>query len=146
MLLLGFAIAAFYQAYLISGFSEIAGPGVFPMLAAATMILSGVAILRATLAKASAGGAQVSVAARFGREITPLKLAVVLALIAAYAAAMPGLGFVVSSGGFLFAMIAYLWRRGMVVSLALSAGCLALIYIIFRVLFQVVLPQGTLWQ
>jgi len=71
---------------------------------------------------------------------------VVLALIAAYAAAMPILGFVAGSAGFLFFMFAYLWRKGLMVSTALSAGCLALIYVIFRVLFQVVLPQGTLWQ
>ncbi len=115
------------------------------MLAAGTMILSALAILRDTLAN-SVMNEPGSIARRFVEEVTPLRLVVVIVLIFAYVAAMPLVGFIYSSAGFLFLMLAYLWRKGILVSLALSGFSLALIYVVFRLLFQVVLPQGTLWQ
>jgi len=144
-ILLAFSLVALQQAFGISGLSNISGAGVFPMLAAGTMILSALAILRDTLAN-SVMNEPGSIARRFVEEVTPLRLVVVIVLIFAYVAAMPLVGFIYSSAGFLFLMLAYLWRKGILVSLALSGFSLALIYVVFRLLFQVVLPQGTLWQ
>lgn len=61
-----------------------------------------------------------------------------------YVVAMPLLGFVISSGLFLFATFAYLWRKNLLISLILTAGSLAAIHVIFRIVFQVVLPGGSL--
>ena len=65
-------------------------------------------------------------------------------MVAIYLYAMPWLGFVIASGLFLFACFAYLWRKGFLISLLLSAGSLAAVYFLFRIVFEVVLPQGTL--
>jgi hypothetical protein len=48
------------------------------------------------------------------------------------------------TGVFLFASFLYLWRKNIVISVALTIFSLACIYGIFRVVFQVVLPKGTL--
>jgi hypothetical protein len=45
LLIVVFSVTAFWQAYLISGFSGKATPGVFPMLASGIMIVSGVIIV-----------------------------------------------------------------------------------------------------
>ena len=144
--LLVFSILALAQAYGISGFSELSGPGVFPMLAAGTMIVSGLAILRATFAKTSPPAAPSTPLRRFFHVVAPLRFVVVVLMIVAYVAAMPSVGFIVSSAGFLFVAFAYLWRRSWLISAVLALGSLALIYVIFRLGFQVVLPQGTLWR
>ena len=115
----------------------------FPMLASATMLLSSLVILRDVLSKPAAPEAG---PARFQREILPVRLIVVVGLILAYVIAMPLLGFVVSSAGFLFLSVWYLWRKGPLVSAVLTLASLAAIYIIFRQVFQVVLPQGSLIQ
>jgi len=141
-LLLIFSILALVQAYGISRFSELSGAGVFPMLAAGTMIVSGLVILRATLKK-SAVAAPVK---QFIAEVAPLRFVIVVAAIIAYLAAMPSAGFVLSSLGFLFVMFAYLWRRSWIISAVVAAASLALVYVIFRLGFQVVLPIGAWWR
>lgn len=138
-----FGLAAFGQAYGISGFSGLSTPGVFPMLATATMAVSGLFILAGTVRLPAEPGAG-NVAARFMREFLPLRHCVMLALMLGYLAALPLLGFVVASGLFLFAAFQYLWRRNPLVTLVLSAASLAAIYVVFRIVFQVVLPQGSL--
>lgn len=145
-ILLIFSILALVQACGISGFSEISGAGVFPMLASAMMILSGLIILRTTLRKTSPEAAGSTAASHFFEKVAPIRFVVVVAMIIAYVAAMPGAGFVVSSLGFLFAMFAYLWRRSWLISAVLALASLGLIYVIFRLGFQVVLPLGTWWR
>ena len=142
--LLGFSVAAFWQAFEISGFSGASTPGVFPMLASGAMAISALCILRHTLMMPKPTEHSVSPLRRFIGEVLPPRLMVVLLLVVLYLAAMPWLGFLISSGLFLLAAIAFLWRRGIFQSLLLTAACLGAIYVVFRVVFQVVLPQGTL--
>ncbi len=149
ILILLFSLVMFYQSFLISGFREISGPGVFPMLASGAMVLSGIAIVRASLRLPPPGMAadpRSDHVRRFFAEVTPVRLIVMLALICLYVAAMPLVGFVGSSAGFLFLAIVYLWRKNLLLCALVSAGSLAVIYAVFRLLFQVVLPQGSLWQ
>lgn len=144
--LLAFSTAAFWQAYGISGFSGLSTAGVFPMLASGAMVLSSLAILARTLAAPKPpreGGPEWR---RFWVDVLPWRHIAMLALILLYLAAMPWLGFLVSSAVFLFVTFAYLWRRGPVLSLVLTVFCLAAIYLVFRVVFRVVLPQGSLLQ
>lgn len=142
--LLGFSLAALWQAFEISGFSGLSTPGVFPMLAAGTMVVSALFILVHTLRLPKPVQAAGSALGRFVRDVVPLRLVAVLGLILLYLAAMPWLGFLVSSGIFLFAAFCLLWRRSPLFSLAVTVLCLAAIFVIFRLVFQVVLPQGTL--
>jgi len=142
--LLGFSLAAFWQAFEISGFSGASTPGVFPMLASGAMAVSALCILRRTLAMPKPTEAPASPLRRFTGEVLPARLVAVLLLVVLYLAAMPWVGFLASSGLFLLATIAFLWRRGFLHSLLLTAVCLGAIYVVFRVVFQVVLPEGTL--
>lgn len=135
-----FSVAALWQAYRISGFRSLSEPGVFPMLAAGTMLVSSLFILRDafTSANPSAQGAG------FFKTILQPRLVIVMALVGLYIAVMPWLGFIVASGLFLFVCFQYLWRRSILISLVLTLFSLGCIHVIFRVVFQVVLPKGTL--
>jgi hypothetical protein len=112
------------------------------MLASGVMIVSAMWILRDTARRTPDGGG----ISRFVEQITPLRQVVMLGLVALYVAVMPWLGFVVASGLFLFITIGFLWRRNFLLTVGISAVALGVIYLIFRVAFQVVLPRGTLLQ
>lgn len=143
VLLVVFSAAAFWQAYQISGFSGPSEPGVFPMLAAATMLVSALVILRGALRAPPDETA--GLRARF-LSLAPPRLIMLVAMIAIYVASMPLLGFMASSALFLFAAFWALWRRGPLWSAVLTALALAAIYLVFREIFQVVLPRGALWR
>ncbi len=142
VLLLLASLWLFWQSVLISGFSGLSTPGVFPMLASGVMVASALWILRDTARRAPDGGG----IGRFLEQVTPLRQVVMLGLVALYVAVMPLLGFVLASGLFLFVTISFLWRRNFFLTVGISALALGVIYLIFRVAFQVVLPRGTLLQ
>ena len=140
LLIVVFSVAAFWQSYGISGFSGKTTPGVFPMIASGVMVISGVVILiSATRLSAPPVGSS-----GFLAEVLTLRHMVMIGLVLAYVILMPLIGFVASSAVFLFCAFQFLWRKNPVLMLALTAATLAIIYLIFREVFQVVLPQGTL--
>lgn len=135
-----FSVVALWQAYRISGFKSLSEPGVFPMLAAGTMLVSGLFILRDTFRSKSHTVQRPG----FFKTILQPRLIIIIALVGLYIALMPWLGFIVASGLFLFVCIQYLWRRNILISMVLTLFSLGCIHVIFRVVFQVVLPKGTL--
>lgn len=139
-ILLVFAVAAFWQAYGISGFSGKTTPGVFPMFAAGVMVISAMAILVSAVRKMPTP----ATAPGFFQEVLPLNVVVLMGLMFGYVILMPLFGFVISSALFLFCTFQFLWRKNPLVMLLLTAVTLAAIYLVFREVFQVVLPQGTL--
>ena len=138
LLLFVFSVSAFWQAYLISGFSGKATPGVFPMLAAGIMVVSGLM----TLLSAARMPKKPDDKSCFFVEVLSFNHFVLIVLVFGYVILMPVLGFVISSGLFLFCSFQFLWRKNPLVILALTAVTLAVIYIIFREVFQIFLPQG----
>ena len=76
--------------------------------------------------------------------VLPVRVVVVAVLLALYVMAMPTLGFLLGSGLFLIASIGYLWKKPLWVSVSVSLLSLAVIHVVFRLVFQVILPQGTL--
>ncbi|WP_193187351.1 tripartite tricarboxylate transporter TctB family protein [Nisaea sediminum] len=142
--LLAFSLVALWQAHDISGFSSLTSAGVFPMLASGAMILAALFNLVACLAKPRADGGRAKAFPRFFHEVLPLRHVALLGLILLYLMAMPWLGFIASSGLFLFAAFFLLWRKGPVPTALLAAFSLGAIYVVFRLVFQVVLPQGSL--
>lgn len=157
VLLVGLSAVALWQSALISDVEgpavrRLTSPGVFPMLASAVMLVSALAVLRDVLRRSrEAPPEELATEARGRRrlrralaDVLPRRLVVVTALIALYVASMPWLGFVAGSGAFLLAAFLYLWRRPWWVSLALAVVSLALVWAVFRLLFEVVLPQGEL--
>lgn len=139
---LAVAVAAFREAYLISGFSGLTTGGVVPMAAAATMILSGLFIVVDVLKRRAGGRASLVETLKF---LFPLRLVILMVLIALYAAAIPWLGFMAASAGFLFLAIASLWRGKIVWTAAITVTAIAAIYGLFRLVFQVVLPSGSIF-
>lgn len=141
VLLLVLGILAIVEAHRLGGFAELSGPGFFPMLASLAAVLSLSAIIWRRLKE----GAPFAALDRFFIDVLPLRLIVVVALIAAYVAVMPWFGFLVASGGFLLVMLLYLWRQGFWRALAVAVASLVAVQVVFRLLFQVVLPKGQLW-
>jgi putative tricarboxylic transport membrane protein len=137
-----FSVAAFWQSMLISGLEGPSEPGVFPSLASATMVVASLLVLRTTLPRRPApepAGMRGRLAA-----IVPPRLVVLAAFVVLYIAAMPALGFMASSALFLFAAFWLLWHRGPLAAAVLTAVSLAAIWLVFREVFQVLLPRGTL--
>jgi hypothetical protein len=142
--LVAFSLVAFREAYGISGFSGLTTGGVMPMLASGIMVVSGLAILRDVLRR-RLQNERASFKA-IGAFLLPMRLLLFGALFLLYALAIPWLGFIAASGGFLFLSILYLWRRGVVWSAAISLAAILAVYVLFRLIFQVVLPTGSLWS
>lgn len=65
-------------------------------------------------------------------------------LLTLYVLAMPTLGFLIDSGLFLVASIGYLWKKPFWMTVVTSLLSLLVIHLLFRVVFQVILPVGTL--
>lgn len=143
VLLVVFSLLAAWQAWTIAGFSSPSSPGVFPMFASAAMVISGLFVLAGTAHKKPtverAGPAEMLA------SVTPLRLIFFSAMIVAYMLALEPAGFLISSFVFLFASIAYLHRGHILLTLVVSAASLAVIYVIFRHVFAVVLPAGRLF-
>jgi len=142
--LLAFSLAAFWQAFDISGFQGLSTAGMFPMLASGTMVVASALFTAKTLTSPGDTGPLSARLMHFQAAILPYRHVLMIALILAYVLVMPWLGFVVASALFLFASIQLLWRRKPYITLAVTVLALVVIHFIFRVVFQVVLPQGTL--
>jgi putative tricarboxylic transport membrane protein len=139
LLLMGAAVLL-HQAYQIAGFRSFSSAGVFPMLAAGVMVLSGIAIVIKT-ARTRAEHAGLPFAP-FLSEVTGPKILFVGGMIAAYLFALEPLGFVVSSILFLSITICVLHRKNYIWMVLLSVVSVAIIYGLFRYVFVVMLPQG----
>jgi len=141
-LITGFSVVALWQAYEISHFTGLSTPGIFPMLAAGTMLVSALFILNDSLSRRNIRSNPDHVKV----HVLTWRFVVVIALVAAYVLAMPYIGFMLGSAAFLFASFLYLWRKSVGISTLLTTGTLLAIYLIFRILFKVVLPRGSLVQ
>lgn len=142
---LGFAAMMFvlsllllYSAYRISGFSALSSPGAFPMVATSIMVVTSAATLLHT-AKCPASRAP----GGFARILSPT-VGGFCGLIALYAVLFDSLGFLLASLMFLLAGFKVLDRRGWGRTVLLALVSLALVYIAFRLVFQVILPTGPL--
>ena len=138
-----FSVTAFWQAFAISGFTGLSTAGIFPMLASLAMIVCSLIITKDVFAKQPH---KMSGFASSLNEILPITLIYMIVLISAYLLAMPIIGFVFSSAAFLFLSFSILWKKPIWLSALLAIFSLAIIYFIFRTIFQVVLPQGSLIQ
>jgi len=143
LLLIIFAGFAFWESQQISGFDGLATGGVMPMLASGVMMLTALVILADTVRRPRSpeGGFRGLVAYLF-----PLRVVLFALVVAIYAAIIPWLGFIGASGALVFVAIWGLWNRGVIAALAISLMSVGAIYVLFRLVFQVVLPTGSLWQ
>ncbi|KGJ02861.1 Tripartite tricarboxylate transporter TctB family protein [Paracoccus halophilus] len=131
-----FSLFLFWSAYGISGFEALSSPGAVPMATSATMIYSAGAILWEVFRKPQ-GSAETLTG-----NIVPQSIVVTIVMVALYALLLQPLGFIPTSILFLMVMIRYLSRRGWGFCIGVSVGTVALIYLIFRLIFTVLMPQG----
>jgi hypothetical protein len=134
LLLLALSLFLLYQAYAISGFASVSSPGVFPMVAAAVMVVSVAAVIVRERREAAPAG--------FMRRVAPPVLLITIALIVALMLALEPTGFVIAAGTFLFVTILFLERGRPVRAALVAVVAVAAIYVIFRLGFQVVLPEA----
>lgn len=135
-LLVAFSVYLFWQAYNISGFKDLSSPGAFPLATSAAMIVAACVVFTNTLKKPVAEGV------RFFYHCFPPIVGIVIALILIFAVMLEGLGFILSSFFFLFVSIQFLHRKSLLTTLSVTVVALVMVYVIFRLVFQVVLPEG----
>lgn len=130
------SLGALVKAYGIAGFEGLSSPGAFPMAAAAIMFVSALAVSVNTLRATREGEAETF------RDILPASATIMAVLILLYAIALRPLGFLPTSLIFLFVSTLILARRGVIFSALVSVFSLAIIYVIFRLVFSVLMPEG----
>ena len=113
-----------------------------PMVASGVMVVSGLVILRNAIARRGGARSDEGVIA----YLFPLRLLAFLGLIVAFALAIPWVGFMPAACAFVFIGIVTLWKRGIVPAAAVTVFAMVAIYAVFRLVFKVVLPTGSLWQ
>lgn len=143
IVLLAGSLFMLWQAYGISKFESITSAGVFPMLAALTLVVTGLLVLRDTLrARLAPDPSGRSPAQRFALELTPAVVLSFTLAIAVYMGLLSRLGFIASSYLFLVAGMRLLGSRRWGLNLLVSALALGVIHLVFRTVFSVVLPTG----
>ncbi len=144
MLLLGLFVMA--EGWRLDAFHSPSSAGIFPAFAGLFMAVSAAAVIRRTRRMAPPpSAAEGGLARAFLRRVTPKEVAVMAVLMVAYMLALEPAGFLVASFAFLLVAILYLHRRGLVFAVIVAAATLALIWVIFRLVFAVVLPAGRLF-
>ena len=141
MLLL--ALVLFRQAYAISGFSALSSPGALPLAATAVMVLAAATSLVRVLARTSAVTDTGHGLVPRVRDVLPPIFGLFLGLVLLYGVALQPIGFLITSFVFLAAAFLLLDRtRRRLRPIGLAALSVIVIYVLFRLLFQVVLPEG----
>lgn len=134
LIMIVISVGLFWQAYAIAGFSALSSPGAFPMASAGVMLIGALVVAYGNLR---------NTAPRDDAPILPVTIAIFTGLVIAYALLLSPLGFLPASFLFLFAGMRLLYPRGGWLRAGVIAlGALIVIYIIFRLVFQVVLPEG----
>lgn len=131
-----------YQSYQISGFSGLSSAGIFPMAASFTMLVAAMFSLFSCLQLPPPKHPFTM----FVSRILPRSVSIMLFCVMLFALIIEGAGFLVASFAFLFISLNLFYQRGWWLSAVISAVTLAVVYFIFRVVFLVVLPEGTWFE
>ncbi len=127
-----------YQAYQISGMGELSSPGFFPLVASFVMLVSSVFTFWTSLQTKAPSHSYES----FMERILPRNILIILACILIFVLCLDSLGFITAAFLFLFGTFTIFYRKGWLVSLILSIVALTVVFVVFRMVFLVVLPEG----
>ncbi|MFT6532870.1 MAG: hypothetical protein ACJASC_002426 [Limimaricola cinnabarinus] len=134
--LVGLSGFLLWQAWGIAGFEALSSPGAFPMAVTFIMLVSSGVILFRTLRLTDRAPL------RFFTDITPPVILIMFAMMLGYALLLKPLGFLPTSLVFLTLSVYGLRKRGLAWSFGISLFSLALVYLIFRIVFTVLMPSG----
>lgn len=136
LLLLAASLILLFKAYDIDGLSALSSAGAVPMGAAAVMVYSAAVIAWKTV-KSDQDKTET-----FAANILPRDVWIGIALIVAYAFLLVPLGFLLTSFLFLTIMIKLLSGRSTFFAIWTSAVSVLIIYLVFRIVFLVLMPEG----
>jgi hypothetical protein len=133
-LMAGLGLGLLVAAVDIAGFEALSSPGALPLAASAVLLVAAAAALLGRGAPAGAG--------RRVRRLLPPPVLAVAPLLALFAALLERLGFLLAAPLFLAAAFLVLDRRRPILKLVLAITATAVLYALFRLVFQVLLPEG----
>lgn len=135
-LLIAVSLFLLYTAYGIAGFDALSSAGAIPMITTATMVICGLIILRQNVKQRPSETETVR------RDILPVPVIVTMVAIFAYAIFLKPLGFLPTSFLFLLVLIRFFSGRSLRFSVVAALVSVAAIFVIFRLIFSVLMPQG----
>jgi hypothetical protein len=136
VLLFGASLFLLSSAYGISGFSALSSPGSVPMATTAVMALTTGIVLFRTVRLPLALSETVR------RDILPPVVIILALMLVGYGVLLRPLGFLPTSALFLIAAIKILSNRSWIFTVTVSLASLLLIWVVFRLVFTVLMPQG----
>ena len=145
-LLLLLSLFLLWQAYGISGFESLTSAGMFPMLAAATMVVTGAVFSWQSLRRGPADFSGQGNWQAFVAQVTPPIWVGFTVAVCLYMLALPRLGFLGASFLFLLLSMRLLGSHRWLLNVGVSVATLAAIYGVFQTIFSVVLPKGSWLQ
>ncbi len=130
------SIGLFIKAYGISGLEALSSPGALPMAATGTMSLTAIYIAWKAF-RAKPNGSET-----MKRHILPPAVVAGIIAIMGYALLLQPLGFILTSFLFLAGLIKMLSARSLFFCAWVAALNVLIIYLVFRVVFSVLMPEG----
>jgi putative tricarboxylic transport membrane protein len=124
------------KAYGIAGLESLSSPGALPMAAAGVMTITAAIIAYQSFR------AQPDLTESLRVHILPASVIVAIIAITAFAFLLQPLGFLITSFLFLFVLIKVLSGRSLFFCAWVSAANVLLIYLVFRIVFTVLMPEG----
>ncbi|MGF1525809.1 MAG: tripartite tricarboxylate transporter TctB family protein [Candidatus Competibacterales bacterium] len=129
-----FSLFCLYSAHGIAGLSALSSPGAFPLMVSAVMV---VATLRLVLVPSPGVPPPAEKPPRVGGRVVGFLL-----LLGGFAILLQPLGFLLATPLFLFSAILWLQRCSIAFASTITLAALVVVYGLFRLLFEVVLPEG----
>ena len=130
------SLGLLWNAYGIAGFSKLSSPGAIPMATALVMVVTALIVVVRTARQPRVPEETVA------RDILPGVVILFVGLLIGYALLLRPLGFLPTSALFLIVGLKVLSRRGWGFTLGVSVLSLAIIWLIFRLVFSVLMPAG----
>lgn len=134
VLLLAAAAVVAAEGWRLDGLASPSASGAFPLLAGGVMAGSAAAMALAPRRPADA------------LPLLPARAGAVMALLVAFAAGMPLVGFHLAAFVFLAITIRLLRGRGTLRAVLIAALAVGAVHVVFRLAFTVLLPEGALWR